>query len=209
MNHGLLAVSLLLPLVGCGDDSSRTGHSDVGNDTAPMDVQDGGDTTSDATTDVDGDVVADAQPDVPTELTVSEADFDCLTNWEGVRGFFLTNLLGDTAEAVRVAEGGFAEPTPVGTIVQLVPFEAMVKLPTGSSPETNDWEYFLLSNTSAGTEIVERGFAEVENLAGSCNGCHANAASRDFICEDTGLCAAAALPRDVVDQLVEGDPRCE
>lgn len=196
----LVALPAFLLFVGCGDDDPLLDPGDTGIDVPAADV--------DGTPDVQEDLTSDVAPDV-VELTISAADFDCLTNWEGVRGFFLTNLLGDTAEAVRIAEGGFAEPAPVGTIVQLVPFEAMVKLPAGSSPDTNDWEYFLLSNTSAGTEIIERGFAEVENLAGSCNACHANAASRDFICEDTGLCAAAALPRDVVDSLVEGDPRCE
>ena len=163
MNQRLLVASLsvLLAGLGCGGDDDQRDPIDVGSDT-PSDVA----ATPDAEADATPDVTADAEPDA-TELTITAEDFDCLTNWEGVRGFFLTNLLGETAEAVRVAEGGFAEPAPVGTIVQLVPFEAMVKLPPGSSPETNDWEYFLLSNTSVGTEIVERGFAEVENLAGS------------------------------------------
>ncbi|MFT6628711.1 MAG: hypothetical protein ACJA1R_001985 [Flavobacteriales bacterium] len=141
-------------------------------------------------------------------FAVNEADFGCLTEWEGVRGFYMTNLLGNSAESLRIAEAGFAEPAPVGTVVQLIPQEAMVKLCPGTRPATNDWEYFVLGASAEGTTITERGFEDIENAAGTCNSCHAGATARDFICEDTLLCAAAALPRPIVDQLVAGDPRC-
>jgi hypothetical protein len=84
----------------------------------------------------------------------------------------------------------------------------MVKLLPGSDPETGDWEYFNLAVDSTGTTILERGGAEVSNSAGSCLGCHAGAMERDYVCEQTGLCAAAAVPRAIVDALVEADERC-
>ena len=100
------------------------------------------------------------------------------------------------------------EALPPGTMIQLVPQEAMVKLLPGTDPETGDWEYFNLEVSSNGTRIVERGGAEVSNGAGSCLGCHAGAIERDYVCEQTGLCAAAAIPRNIIDALVAGDERC-
>ena len=205
----VLSLGSISALTACSDDPESASAADAGADegsSTDADVAPEPDVASDTAADIPA---ADTVEDVSTELTITEADFECLTDWEPVRGFFLTNLLGNTAESVRVAEGGFAEPAPVGTVIQLVPIEAMVKLPAGSSPSTNDWEYFLLQNNPSGSTITERGFEEVSNLAGTCNSCHANAAERDFVCEDTGLCAAAALPRDLVDQMVESDPRCD
>lgn len=147
--------------------------------------------------------------ELPESWEPSAEDFDCLTNWTAVRGFYVTNALGLESETTRIAEEGFVEPLPPGTIIQLVPQEAMVKLLPGTLPETNDWEYFNLTASAEGTTIRERGGAEVSNPAGSCFGCHAGAAERDFICEDTGLCADAAVPRNIVDVLVESDARCQ
>lgn len=147
--------------------------------------------------------------ELPETWQPTAEDFDCLTNWTPVRGFYVTNALGLEEETIRIAEEGFAEPLPPGTVIQLVPQEAMVKLLPGTLPETGDWEYFNLTATAEGTTIRERGGVDVSNPAGSCFGCHAGAADRDYICEDTGLCADAAVPRNIVDALVEGDVRCQ
>ncbi len=211
----LLALSVSL-IVACSDDDPApttivedTGAPDVSEDVAPDAVEDAGSDASDVAPDAAPDAIEDAVVDVVEEFEVTGDVFECLTDWEGVRGFYLTNLLGNTAEAVRIAEAGFAEPAPVGTVVQLIPQEAMVKLPDGTSPSTNDWEYFILQNNQGGSAITERGFEDISNVAGTCNSCHSGAAERDFICEDTMLCAAAALPRELVDSLVENDPRCD
>lgn len=201
---------ILLLVAACSDSSGADPDAapDVPNDAADAPIDPAGDETAsgpdgeDDPVDVAGDVSA------PPELVIDESSFGCLTEWTAVRGFYLTNLLDRLDEAVEVAEAGFVDQVPPGTIVQLVPIEAMVKLRPGTSPETNDWEFFLLQNSTEGTEIVQRGGAEVENLAGSCLGCHVGAIERDMICEDTGLCAAAALPRDLVDAMVGADPRC-
>jgi hypothetical protein len=198
----LLAASCADEQASVLDDTQDTG-SDEGSS-----ADAGADTTPDTATDVPANDV-DVVEEVPVEFTVSDEDFECLTDWEPVRGFFLTNLLGDTANAVRIAEGGFEEAAPVGTVIQLVPQEAMVKLSPGTSPDTNDWEYFVLQNNLRGTSIIERGFEAVANVAGTCNSCHSGASTRDFVCEDTGLCAAAALPRELIDLAVDNDPRCD
>jgi hypothetical protein len=135
--------------------------------------------------------------------------FRCLTEWTPVRGFYLTNLLGRLDEAIAAAEAEFATPVPPGTVIQLIPQEAMVKLVPGASPETDDWEYLLLQVERGVTEVIQRGGAEVSNIAGSCFGCHVGASGRDQVCEQTGLCAAAALERNLVDLFVGQDPRCD
>lgn len=214
LHRTLFLAAVACGLGACSDDGGDAGPTDVASgDVGGLDAPDsptlGDADESDADAASEPDVSSDATPDAATEpVVVDEDSFECLTNWESVRGFYLTNLVGRTEEAVAAAEAGFAEAVPPGTIVQLVPFEAMVKLEAGASPETGDWEFFVLQGTGNGTAIVERGGAEVSNAAGSCLGCHAGAAERDFVCEDTGLCSAAALPRQIVDQLVADDPRC-
>jgi methylmalonyl-CoA mutase len=46
---------------------------------------------------------------------------------------------------------------PPGTVIQLVPQEAMVKRESGFAPEANDWEFFFLNVDAEGTEIAARG----------------------------------------------------
>ncbi|MFT6395997.1 MAG: hypothetical protein ACJAYU_000739 [Bradymonadia bacterium] len=217
MRNTLLFVLSVSALLACSDDDTTpvettgdTGTTDVSNDASDTAADTAVDTALDSVEDVALDGEQDvAEEDIVEEFAVSDDDFSCLTEWEGVRGFYMTNLLGNTAEAIRIAEEGFVESAPVGTVVQLIPQEAMVKLPAGTSPATNDWEYFILQNNPGGSAITERGFEDISNVAGTCNGCHVGAAERDFICEDTLLCAAAALPRALVDSLVENDPRCD
>ena len=153
--------------------------------------------------------VADVDDAEPAPFEITAADFPCITDMEAVRGFHLTNLLGDTDAAVAIAEAGFVEPVPPGTLIQLIPQEAMVKGLPGSSPETDDWEFFLINPSGGDAAIVERGFDTIANAAGSCWGCHVGARDRDAVCEQTGSCADAAVPRAVVDALVGSDPRCE
>ena len=43
---------------------------------------------------------------------------------------------------------------PVGTILQLMPFEAMVKHPREKFPNTNGWELFFLDVSKAGIKIA-------------------------------------------------------
>jgi hypothetical protein len=181
----LVAVPVVLAIaVGCG--SSGDGDGDEAAE------QDGTTTT--------------AAEDVEVEAT----DFTALADMTPVRGFFVNNLLGQLDEAVAVAEDPDGGVYPVGTVIQLIPQEAMVKRAEGFSPDTNDWEFFTLEPTPAGTTIVSRGGAEVINrFSGtSCSGCHSAAEPQfDMVCEDTHGCAPLGVPESVITAIQQSDPR--
>ena len=88
------------------------------------------------------------------DLDMKPTDFRSLSTMTKVRGFFVDNRLGHLEEALRVANSPSGGVYPVGTIIQLVPQEAMVKRRKGWSPKTNDWEFFFLSTSATGTEIM-------------------------------------------------------
>ncbi|HEY8547727.1 MAG TPA: hypothetical protein VIL36_21840 [Acidimicrobiales bacterium] len=146
----------------------------------------------------------------PEDLVMEADDFVNVNDMTPVRGFFVDNRLGHLDEAIAVAEdedgGG---PYPVGTIIQLVPFEAMVKRAPGFAPEVNDWEFFELKVSEEGTEIVKRGGAEVVNqFGGSCADCHRAARPEfDLVCEDDHGCAPLPIGDDVIRSLQASDPR--
>ncbi len=144
-------------------------------------------------------------------LQVNESSFDCLTAMTAVRGFFVDNLLGnlDATLAVARSEQGGAYPT--GSVVQLVPTEAMVKLAPGTSPVTNDWEFLELGVSEAGSTIVGRGFTEVVNrFGGNCFGCHIKAEPKwDFVCETGHGCDPLAFTREMIESAQNSDPRCK
>ena len=163
-----------------------------------------------------GEDADDAAPDATTTTTEPEdfeaqaADFMNLADMTPVRGYFINNRLGHLDEAVAVAENADGGTYPVGTVIQLIPTEAMVKRAAGFSPDTNDWEFFRLDATAAGTTIVSRGGAEVVNAftGSSCADCHGAAEPQfDFVCEDTHGCAPLPVPPDVITAIQQGDPR--
>jgi hypothetical protein len=144
------------------------------------------------------------------DVEVQADDFLALADMTPVRGFFVNNLLGHLDEAVAVAEDPDGGVYPVGTVIQLIPQEAMVKRAEGFSPETNDWEFFTLDATAAGTTIVTRGGAEVLNrFSGtSCAGCHSAAEPQfDMVCENTHGCAPLGVPDEVITTIQQSDPR--
>lgn len=140
---------------------------------------------------------------------VSADSFRNINDMTPVRGFFVDNLLGDLDATLAVAgsvEGGVY---PVGSLVQLVPGEAMVKRAPGFDAASNDWEFFELVPSPEGTEIRVRGGAEVVNaFGGSCAGCHSLAAPEwDFICEDDHGCEPLQIGREIIDAVQMADPR--
>jgi hypothetical protein len=179
----LVAIPVVLAVVvGCGSSGGDGGDEEAGT------------TTTTAVEDVE------AQAD----------DFVALADMTPVRGFFINNLLGHLDEAVAVAENPDGGVYPVGTVIQLIPQEAMVKRAEGFSPETNDWEFFTLDATAAGTTIVTRGGAEVLNrFSGtSCSGCHSAAEPQfDMVCENTHGCAPLGVPDEVITTIQQSDPR--
>jgi hypothetical protein len=144
------------------------------------------------------------------DVVVQASDFVNLADMTPVRGYFVNNLRGQTDEAVAVAEDPEGGTYPVGTVIQLIPGEAMVKHVEGFSPETNDWEFFTLDATPAGTTILSQGGAEVLNRfsGSSCADCHAAAEPQfDFVCENTHGCAPLPVGDDVISAIQQGDPR--
>jgi len=110
-----------------------------------------------------------------------------------------------------VAESPDGGVYPVGTVIQLIPSEAMVKRADGWSPQTGDWEFFSLSVSANGTVIEDRGATETVNqFGGNCLDCHALAEPQwDFVCEQDHGCDPIPIPEATIDMLQEGDPRCD
>jgi hypothetical protein len=111
---------------------------------------------------------------------------------------------------VKVANDPNGGMFPVGTIIQLVPQEAMVKRRAGFDPIFNDWEFFTLAPSAQGTVITARGGAEVVNRFShqSCANCHVKSNIKfDFICEKTHGCDPLGVPDSVFIALQQSDPR--
>ena len=141
---------------------------------------------------------------------IDDSTFSCIRDMTPVRGFFVGNLQGNLDETVAVASAGTGT-YPAGSVVQLVPSEAMVKLDAGASPATGDWEFFELAVTGAGSTINKRGFVDVVNkFGGNCFACHIKAdPGRDMICETGHGCDPIPLTRNMIDAIQNTDPRCE
>src|SRR5262245_26709912 len=73
------------------------------------------------------------------------------------------------AEAMRIFRDSFPDTEyPVGTILQLVPFEAMVKHPREKFPKMNGWEFFALDISASVAKIRDHGDVPV-TLVGECS----------------------------------------
>jgi len=153
-------------------------------------------------------------PTVPstTTLVTIEIDGDEFVNLNDmtpVRGFFVDNLVGDLDATLAVANDPEGGAYPVGTLIQLVPTEAMIKREPGFSPATNDWEFFELDVDGQGTTIRVRGGDEVVNrFGGSCATCHQLAEPQwDFVCEQDHGCESLPLTREQFEAIQAADPR--
>lgn len=142
------------------------------------------------------------------DLNMKPSDFQNLHTMTKVRGFFVDNRLGHLKAALRAARAGKGT-YPVGTILQLVPQEAMVKRRKGFNPATHDWEFFFLQTTAQGTTIVNRGTTSVVNrFGGNCASCHLAAQARfDMVCEHTHGCPPLPVGDDVIAAIQRADPR--
>ncbi|HMV67517.1 MAG TPA: hypothetical protein PKA64_11755 [Myxococcota bacterium] len=150
------------------------------------------------------------EDEAPVTVEVTESSFGCVTDMAPIRVFYATNLLGDldATRAMETAPQGTA--WPVGSLIQLIPTEAMVKRESGFNEASHDWEYFSLRVDASGTEIVQRGTDDVENAAGgNCQSCHAAAQDWDLVCERDHGCVALPFSDDTIRAIQDGDPRCE
>jgi hypothetical protein len=145
-----------------------------------------------------------------TPVKVDDSTFRCMRKMTPVRHFYVDNLLGNVAGTLAAANAAKGAIYPAGSVVQLVPTEAMVKREAGFNPATGDWEFFELDVSATGTRIVKRGFAEVNNRFGkNCFGCHAPARDPwDFICETNHGCEPIPIDRQMTGALQRSDPRC-
>lgn len=145
----------------------------------------------------------------PKTLTITDASFSCIRDLKPVRGYFVGNLMGKVDETVAVAMKGEGD-YPVGSVVQLVPGEAMVKHPPGFNAATKDWEFFELDPSPTGTKIRVRGTTEAVNqFGGNCLTCHAQAEAKyDMICEQGHGCAPIPVTPVMARAIQNTDPRC-
>jgi hypothetical protein len=154
--------------------------------------------------------VAPAPPAIQA-VNITEASFGCIRKMEPVRGFYVANLVGDMEGTLKVARSETGGTYPVGSLVQLVPTEAMVKREAGFNPKTNDWEFFELTVSPTATRINVRGSSEVVNrFGGNCLSCHAPAsATWDMICEQTHGCLPIPVTPVMAKAIQNTDPRCD
>ena len=145
----------------------------------------------------------------PEDFVMKASDFANLHDMTPVRGFFVDNKLGHLEEAVAMAKANRGGSYPVGTILQLVPQEAMIKRHRGYNAKTSDWEFFFLTTDTTGTQIVTRGADEVVNrFGGNCASCHSLAKGKfDMVCEKNHGCEPLPIGDDVIHGIQEADPR--
>ena len=151
--------------------------------------------------------------------SVAGTKFRCLTDGvkpTGKNFFVFHKNKKKRAKAVAMTESGdVSAGYPVGTILQLFPFEAMVKRKKGFNPEGNDWEFFQLVpeqklNGKYKTKILAQGKAEVANPAGSCQGCHVRLATEhDLVCEFVIGAEGLHLTPEQIAAAQASDPRCK
>jgi hypothetical protein len=142
------------------------------------------------------------------DVTPTAADFVNVNRMTRVGDHFIASLNGHLEEALAVARNPRDAVYPVGTVIQLIPTEAMVKRHKGYSPSTGDWEFFSLHVSPTGTEIQSSGAKVMNFLGGDCASCHAAARSHfDFICEKGHGCAPIGVTDELIATIQEGDPR--
>jgi hypothetical protein len=165
--------------------------------------------SSTGTPDAPGSGAPDAAAGSAEDLDMKASDFECVLHWTQVNNAYrITNKLGH--DALAVANDAAGGDFPVGTIIQIVPTEAMVKRRAGYSAQTHDWEFFSLQVSSSGTTISARGTTNVVNqFNGNCLGCHQKAMPQfDFVCGTTHGCDALPLTTQQLVSVQNGDPRC-
>jgi hypothetical protein len=144
------------------------------------------------------------------EVHVDASGFRCITQMHHVGAFYVDNLLGHADATIAAANSSTGAVYPAGSVIQLVPGEAMVKRDAGFNSATHDWEFFELDVSKEGTQIRKRGFAEVVNrFGGNCFACHVQARPQwDLVCGSDHGCAPLPFTRAMSDALQRTDPRC-
>jgi hypothetical protein len=83
---------------------------------------------------------------------IDAKSFRCIRQMTPVREFYVDNLRGNLDATLAAANAGKGAVYPPGSVVQLIPGEAMVKRDRGFSAATHDWEFFALARAFASAE---------------------------------------------------------
>ena len=143
------------------------------------------------------------------KLEVTESAFKCISALAASGRFFVDNILGNLDATLAVANSSSGGNYPPGSLLTLVPDEAMIKHQQGWNPATNDWEFFLLDLSAEGASISARGGAEVASPSGSCFGCHQLARPEwDLVCGVDHGCAPIPFTLEQIRGAQSMDPRC-
>ena len=152
----------------------------------------------------------------PTSTTVpafrdvnpTAADFVNINTMTRVGDHFVGSLNGHLDAVLAVARSKNGGVYPVGTIIQLVPTEAMVKRHAGYSPSTGDWEFFSLAVSPQGTQIEQSGAVVKNFFRGDCASCHRAAEKQfDFVCGKNHGCPPLPLTNALIAFVQGHDPR--
>ena len=143
------------------------------------------------------------------------SDFQCLLNGAHTEGhnvyvFHKNRRLQKRALKILASQ----KPNkhyPIGTILQLFPFEATVKVGKRFNPEADGWMFCTFTPTKDGTTNLHCGKSEIVNALNhvSCQGCHGAAAKFDFVCDNPEhACGSLGVSQTIIETLQHGDPRC-
>jgi hypothetical protein len=149
---------------------------------------------------------------VADDVVVTEKSFGCVLDLPKVRNTRIQNPDPEKLkEATRIFKDSVPDKEyPTGTILQLIPTEAMVKHDRAAFPNTHGWEFFALKVSADGTTIVARGDKVLNtSLKKPCLDCHRPAAKFDFVCEKGHGCAPVPLTDQKIAEMQAADPRCK
>jgi len=143
-------------------------------------------------------------------MDIDAKSFRCITKMTPVRQFYVDNLQGNLDATLAAANSTPGAVYPPGSVIQLIPGEAMVKRDKGFNAATHDWEFFELDVSKDGTQIRKRGTVDIVNRFGAnCFDCHVPAAAQwDLVCETGHGCAPLPVTRAMIGALQRTDPRC-
>jgi hypothetical protein len=146
------------------------------------------------------------------DLVITEKSFGCVLDLPKVRNTRIQNPDPQKLkEAIQIFKDSVPDKEyPTGTILQLIPTEAMVKHERAAFPNTNGWEFFALKVSADGTTILDRGDKVLNtSLKKPCLDCHSPAAKFDFVCEKGHGCAPIPVTDQLIAALQSADQRCK
>ena len=146
------------------------------------------------------------------DLVITEKSFGCVLDLPKVRNTRIQNPDPQKLkEAIQIFKDSVPDKEyPTGTILQLIPTEAMVKHERAAFPNTNGWEFFALKVSADGTTILDRGDKVLNtSLKKPCLDCHSPAEKFDFVCEKGHGCAPIPVTDQLIATMQSADPRCK